>query len=148
MSAASPGIDTPRWVESILDSRVTLLLARVALTLPYWWSGIDKATHPQAALAEVAGLLGTTQPLPVYLLLLIVQIGGSLLVIFNRWAWLGAGALGMFTLIVTLLVHAFWNLDGPVRFAEMNTFLEHMALIAGFVFAAMRARHNPNNPIR
>jgi uncharacterized membrane protein YphA (DoxX/SURF4 family) len=79
---------------------------------------------------------------------LIVQLGGSLLVIVNRWAWLGAGALGVFTLIVTILVHAFWNLDGPARFAEMNTFLEHMALIAGFVFAAMMARDHPKNPIR
>jgi transmembrane protein len=148
MSAASPSIDTPRWVASILDSRVTLLLARFALTLPFWWSGIDKVTHPQAALAEVAGLVGTTQPLPIYVLLLIVQLGGSLLVIFNRWAWLGAGALGVFTLIVTILAHAFWKLDGPARFAEMNTFLEHMALIAGFVFAAMKARHDPKNPIR
>ncbi len=123
-------------------------LARVALTLPYWWSGIDKVAHPQAALAEIAGMVGATQPLPLYIPLLIVQLGGSLLVIFNRWAWLGAGALGMFTLIVTILAHTFWNLDGPARFAEMNTFLEHMALIAGFVFAAMMARHTPNNPIR
>ena len=58
MSAVSPSTDTPRWVESILDSRATLLVARLALTLPYWWSGIDKATHPQAALAEIAKLLG------------------------------------------------------------------------------------------
>jgi transmembrane protein len=148
MSAASARIDTPRWVASILDSRATLLLARLALTLPYWWSGIDKVTHPQAALGEVAGLLGTTQPLPMYILLLIVQLGGSALVIFNRWAWLGAGALGVFTLVVTILVHAFWNLDGPARFAEMNTFLEHIALIAGFVFAAVMACHNPKNPTR
>jgi transmembrane protein len=147
MSAVPTSIDTPRWIESILDSRVTLMLARVALTLPYWWSGIDKATHPQSALAEIAGLMGTSAPLPAYILLLTVQIGGSLLVIFDRWAWLGAGALGMFTLIVTMMVHAFWKLEGPGRFAEMNTFLEHMALIAGFVFAAMMARQHSKNPI-
>jgi transmembrane protein len=148
MRPASASIDAPRWVGSILDNRVTALLARLALTLPYWWSGIDKATHPHAALAEVAGLLDTTQPLPMYVLLLIVQLGGSLLVIFNRWAWLGAGALGVFTLIVTILVHAFWNLDGPARFAEMNTFMEHIALVAGFVFVAMTACHSPKNPIK
>jgi hypothetical protein len=49
-----------------------------------------------------AALLGSTQPLPAQLLLLIVQLGGSDLVIFNRRAWLGAGALGAFTLIITL----------------------------------------------
>ena len=128
---------TPRWVAAILDNTATWLAARVALTLPYWWSGIDKALHAQSALAETAGLLGTSSPLPFYIALLFVQLGASLLVIFNRWAWLGAGALGVFTLIVTVIAHAFWKLDGAARFAEMNTFLEHMALIAGFVFAAI-----------
>lgn len=133
---------TPGWIAAILDSRATWLFARVALTLPYWWSGIDKALHPQAALAEVGGLLDTSIPLPFYIALLILQLGGSLLVIFNRGAWLGAGALGAFTLIVTLIAHAFWKANGAVRFAEMNTFMEHMALIAGFVFAAMAARRS------
>jgi transmembrane protein len=136
--------ETPGWIAAILDSRSTWLLARIALTLPYWWSGIDKALHPQAALAEVGGLLGTSTPLPFYVALLVVQLGGSLLVIFNRWAWLGAGALGVFTLIVTLIAHAFWKLDGPARFAEMNTFMEHMALIAGFLLAAMIAQRSQN----
>ena len=132
--------DTPRWVATILDNRATWLIARIVLTLPYWWSGIDKMTHPHAALGEIGGLLGLGAPLPAYIVLLIVQLGGSLLVILNRWAWLGAGALGVFTLLVTILAHAFWKLDGAMRFAEMNTFMEHMALIAGFLFAAMTAR--------
>ena len=60
--------------------------------------------------------------------------------IFGRRVWLGAGALGVFTLIVTVLAHAFWNLEGPARFAEMNIFMEHVAIIAGFAFAAMFAQ--------
>jgi len=136
--------DTPRRVAAILDSDITWLIARIALTLPFWWSGIDKATHPRAALDEIGGLLHISSPRPAYAALLIVQLGGSALVIVNRWAWLGAGALGAFTLIVTLLAHAFWSLDGPARFTEMNTFLEHIALIAAFVFAAVTSqqRHN------
>lgn len=143
MNTLSSQEGTPRWVAAILDHRATWWLARIALTLPYWWSGIDKALHPQAALAETAGLLGTSMPLPFFAALLIVQLGGSLLVICNRWAWLGAGALAAFTLIVTVIAHAFWKLEGAARFAEMNTFMEHMALIAGFVFAAMAAQHFP-----
>ncbi len=48
---------TPAWVAAILDNRMAWWLARVALTLPYWWSGIDKVAHPQAALAEIAGMV-------------------------------------------------------------------------------------------
>ena len=142
--------DTPVWVEALLHSRVTWWFARVAITLPYWWSGIDKGLHPKDALAEIGGLLGTGTPLPYYVVLLVVQLGASLLVIFNRFAWLGAGALGVFTLVITLIAHAFWTLNGHARFAEMNTFMEHISLIAGFVFAAMWAcraytRNDSNN---
>jgi len=124
----------------VLESRAFGFAARLVLTLPFWWSGLDKALHPQAALAEIAGLLGTATPLPFYLLLLLVQLGGSALVILGRRVWLGAGALGVFTLIVTVLAHAFWTLEGAARFAEMNIFMEHMAIIAGFAFAAMFAQ--------
>jgi len=143
MSTAPLRSDTPRWVAAILASDATWWSARIAITLPYWWSGIDKGLHLQEALAEIGGLLDTRTPLPYYVLLLVVQLGASLLVIFNRHAWLGAGALGVFTLIVTLIAHAFWKLDGPARFAEMNTFMEHIALVAGFVFAAIWACREP-----
>jgi transmembrane protein len=136
MSAKAPIRDTPTWITAVLSAPATWWIARVALTLPYWWSGIDKLVHPQAALAETAAL-GVPAPALAYAATLIVQLGGSLAIICNRYAWLGAGALAVFTAIVTMLAHAFWNLHGPVRFAEMNVFLEHIALIAGFVFAAM-----------
>ncbi|GAA0707249.1 DoxX family protein [Dokdonella soli] len=144
MSAFPSSRTSPRWVSAILGSRATWLLARIALTLPYWWSGIDKVLHPQAALAEVSGLVGASTPLPFYIVLLTVQLGGSLLVILDRWTWLGTGVLAVFTLIVTLIAHAFWKLDGAACFTEMNTFMEHLALIAGFVFAAMAAQYSRN----
>jgi uncharacterized membrane protein YphA (DoxX/SURF4 family) len=146
MSANPTRTDTPRWVASILDHRLTWWLARVALTLPFWWSGFDKLFHAPAAIAEIGGL-GFSAPIPVYAVLLVVQLAGSSLIIFNRWAWLGAGALAVFTALVTLMVHSFWKFDGPARFAEMNTFMEHMALVAGFVFAAMVAHLRPQSPV-
>jgi transmembrane protein len=128
--------DTPALIVWILEARVTIYLARLCLTLPFWWSGIDKLFHPHAALAEIQGL-GLPPSWLLYGLLLIVQLGGSLAIIFNRFAWLGAGALGVFTAIVTYMAHAFWKLQGPARFAEMNDFLEHISLMAGMVFAAL-----------
>lgn len=70
-------------------------------------------------------------------LTIFVQLGGSLLVILNRWTWLGAGALGVFTALATLLAHQFWTLEGVERVHELNTFLEHLSIIAGFVLVAM-----------
>lgn len=138
MSMNSPRYtsDTPAIIADILKAPVTLWLARIGLTLPYWWSGIDKLLHPQAALAEMHAT-GLPASWLLYALILVVQLGGSLAIIFNRYAWLGAGALAVFTAFATYLAHAFWKLDGAARFAEMNVFMEHIALIAGMAFAAL-----------
>ena len=134
---------TPTWVAAVLAHPATWWCARVALTLPYWWSGIDKALHSKAALAEIASL-GLPSPELMYVVLLAVQLLGSACVIFNRMTWLGAGALGVFTAIVTVIAHPFWSLQGAERFPAMNTFLEHVALIAGFAYAAMFAASRPD----
>jgi uncharacterized membrane protein YphA (DoxX/SURF4 family) len=42
-------------------------------------------------------------------LAILVQLGGSLLVILNLRTWLGAGALGVFTVLATVLAHQFWT---------------------------------------
>lgn len=136
MSASIRQGDTPALIRSLLEWKGTDILARIALTLPYWWSGIDKLIHPVAALAEFQAT-GLPPSWAMYGLLLLVQLGGSLAIIANRYAWLGAGALAVFTAIATYLAHAFWKLEGAQRFAEMNSFLEHIALIAGMVFAAL-----------
>lgn len=69
---------------------------------------------------------------------ILVQIGGSLLIIVGRQAWLGAGALGVFTAIATLIAHPFWQVADPMaRFHDRNTFLEHIGLIGGLMLAAI-----------
>ena len=128
--------DTPAIIATILRSPTTVWLARIGLTLPYWWSGVDKLLHPRAALAEMHAT-GLPASWLLYALILIVQLGGSLAIICNRYAWLGAGALAVFTAGATYLAHAFWKLSGAARFAEMNVFMEHIALIAGMAFAAL-----------
>lgn len=136
--------DTPRWVGVLLDAPVTLVLMRLALTLPYWWSAIAKILHPGAALAEVAAL-GMPAPELVLAATLAVQAGGSVLIVWNRHAWLGAGALAVFTGFATLIGHPFWRLEGAARFEQMNSFLEHIALIAGFgLVAALAWRRRPD----
>jgi transmembrane protein len=135
--------DSLPFVDHILAARLTTLLARVTLTFPFWWSGFDKMLHPAMALSEIRSM--GFPPLPyldgyLYGFLLVVQIGGSFAIIANRYAWLGAGALGVFTAIVTFLAHAFWRLEGVARANEMNVFLEHIALIGGLVFAAMQSQ--------
>ena len=68
-----------------------------------------------------------------------VELIGPLLIIRGRLVWLGAGAIAVLTAIATFVANDFWNLQGHVRFTQMNAFFEHWGLIAGCVLAALLA---------
>lgn len=127
----------PAPITRLLGDTRFAVLAATLLTLPYWTSGIEK-------LFDLAGALGETrlfglEPAPlVVAVTILVQIGGSLLIIVGRQAWLGAGALGVFTAVATLIAHPFWQVADPMlRFHERNIFLEHVGLIGGLMVVAI-----------
>jgi transmembrane protein len=125
-----------RAIRLILRAPVTAAATRVVLCLPFWWSGLNKLFDFSSGTAEMAAL--GLEPAGLFnALTILVQLGGSLLVILNLRTWLGAGALGVFTALATVLAHQFWTLDGLQRARELNAFLEHLAIIAGFVLVAM-----------
>lgn len=127
----------PQPIARLLRAPRFATLAAVLLTLPYWTSGVAKLFDLGGALGE-ARHFGLEPAALVVALTIAVQIGGSLLVILGRRAWLGAGALGVFTAAATLIAHPFWQVADPMaRFHKRNTFLEHVGLIGGLMLAAV-----------
>lgn len=120
-------------------------LARLGLCLAYLYSGLSKLVNFDSAIAEQAhfGL----QPAPLFAAAtIVVQLGGCALVLLARGrpAAFGALVLAGFTLLATLIAHAFWREDGAARFADLNAFLEHFGLIGGFALIALaEARLHP-----
>jgi transmembrane protein len=87
-----------------------------------------------------ANLAGVEPASLLALLAIFIQFGGSVLVIWGgRWAWLGAGALGVFTVLATLLAHSWWTKIGIDRLRDFNTFWEHVGLVGGLMLAAVLA---------
>ena len=125
-----------RLVGLFLRAPATAAAARIVLCLPFWWSGLSKLLDFSSGTAEMAAV-GLKPAWLFNALTIFVQLGGSLLVILNLWTWLGAGALGVFTAIATVMAHRFWTLHGIERARELNTFLEHLAIVAGFVLVAI-----------
>jgi uncharacterized membrane protein YphA (DoxX/SURF4 family) len=131
-------LSDPPWVDAILEWRWTWLLVRIALVVAYLVGGLTKLSDFPAAIAEQEhfgfhpGWLWAT-------LAIVIELGGSALVISGRFVWLGAGALGVLTAIATLVANDFWVMDGHARFVAMNSFLEHIGLIAGFAMVALIA---------
>lgn len=127
----------PAPVATLLADRRLASAAAILLTLPYWLSGIGKLPDWNGALAD-AGQFGLRPAAAVAALTILVHLGGSLLVIAGRRAWLAARALGVFTVLATLIAHPFWKLADPIaRSHERNTFLEHIGLIGGLMLAAV-----------
>jgi transmembrane protein len=132
MSDHSATGDTPAPVAWLLGNPATLLVARICVTLPFLAAGIVKLADWPGGVAEMvrAGLH------PGWFFnaaALVTELGGSALIIFDRKAWLGAGALGIFTVIATLVGHRFWDATGDERIIQFNTFLEHATIGAAFI---------------
>jgi uncharacterized membrane protein YphA (DoxX/SURF4 family)/predicted enzyme related to lactoylglutathione lyase len=139
---SSPGKTTPTLILDALDHRATLAFARFCLASPFLVAGIFKLLYWDAGVAEMANV-GLPYPADFNIAALVTELAGSALVLINRWTWLGAGALGIFTAISTALAHRFWELAEPARTQQMNSFLEHAAICAAFILvvvAEQRAR--------
>jgi len=134
------GRGEPRFVDAILDWRPTWFLARLALVGAYVLGGIVKLTDWPAALAEQAHF-GMTPPALWAALTIGIELAGSILVLSGRFVWLGAGMLGVFTLLAAFTANAFWAMPaGQERFMATNAFFEHVGLVGGFVLVALVAQ--------
>lgn len=126
-------------IERLLRIPLVTWIARVALTFPFWGSGLAKLIDFNAGTAEMAqfGL----EPAALFNIgTIIVQLGGSILVIANRYVWLGAGALALFTALTIPLVHHFWSIpDEPFRTIAFHTATEHVGMIGGLLAIAIMA---------
>ena len=109
-----------------------LLLARVLLTLPFLYSGVDKCLRWEAAQREVASS-GLPWPTLLHLVTVVVQLGGGLSLLLGIEPRLGALLLSLFLVPVTVLYHPFWKRSGADFMAEADHFLSNVAIIGGFV---------------
>jgi len=131
---------TPRFVTAILDWRPTWFIARLALSSAYLLGGIVKLTDWQGAVAEQAHF-GMSPPALWAALTIGLELVGPLLILTGRLVWLGAGMLGVFTLLAAVTANAFWTMPmGQERFMATNAFFEHIGLIGGFIAIAMIAQ--------
>ncbi len=135
--------DTPPIVVEMLDNPVTLFVARFFVTLPFLAAGLMKLLFWQPGVAEMAHV-GLHPAWFFNIAALATELGGSAVILLNRYTWVGAGALGVFTVLTTFLAHRFWNFTGAEYTAQLNSFLEHATISAAFILVVvvgLRTRH-------
>jgi transmembrane protein len=132
----------PTLIARVLDCSYVALLARIVLTFPFWASGLSKLIDFSGGVAEMAhfGL----QPAALFNVAVIVtQLAGSALIITNRYVWLGAGALAVFTVLTIPIAHDFWNQTGPAAVTHLHFASEHLSVIAGLILVTILSRRAP-----
>lgn len=130
---------TPRFVQAMLDWRGASLIARLALSSAYLLGGIVKLSDFPGAVAEQAHF---HMPYPALFAIMTigVELIGPALILSGRMVWLGAGMLGVFTLLAAITANGFWAMaPGPERFGATNAFFEHLGLVGGFLALALLA---------
>lgn len=137
------------WLAKLLAWPGVELTARVAIVSAFVASGLSKLIDFPGAVAEVRVLTGLEPAAPVAALVIAVQLAGSTLVILGgRLTWLGAGLLGGFTIVATLLALAFWTKTGADRVNDLTTFFEHAGLVGGFALVSVLASGRPSGRAR
>jgi len=124
-------------VESITGSRAFGFVARLVLTSMFWLSGIAKLADFNGGVAEMAHF-GLEPPALFNIATAVVQLVGSALIIANRWTWLGAGMLAVFTALTIPIAHNFWTMEEPMRTVEFYVVMEHITVIGALMVVAWK----------
>jgi uncharacterized membrane protein YphA (DoxX/SURF4 family) len=110
-------------------------IALLCLCAAYLQGGISKAFDFDAAITEMRHF-GLAPAAPLAIAVIVLEIGASLLILSGLYRWVGALALGGFTLFATFLANRFWDVPPDERFMIENSFFEHLGLVGGFVLVA------------
>jgi len=112
------------------------LVGRIFIGLIFLVAGVRKLMGFAGTVAYLAKL-GFPAPEVMAVIAIIIEIGGSILLIVGwraRWAaWL----LVLFVAIAAFAAHRFWELTDPGQFNnQMNHFLKNLSLIGGLLYVA------------
>lgn len=125
----------PNSIARILESRALWFIARLLILVLFLSSGFAKVFDYQNSLAEMRAA-GLTPDWFFNIATAIVLFSGSLLVLFDRYLWLGAGALAVFLFLTIVIVHTFWNMTGDKAMLSMYFAIEHTSVIGGLITTA------------
>ena len=110
-------------------------LALLLLCAAYLQGGLVKAFDFPSAIAEMQHF-GMSPAGPLAAATIVLELGASVMILAGFHRWLGALALGAFTLFATFLANRFWEVSGPGRFMVENGFFEHLGLAGAFLLVA------------
>jgi transmembrane protein len=128
-------------IDNMLTSNAALVLARLVISSFFLVAGMFGLRKFNVIVGEMRDAK-LPSPKAFAVATIATQLIGSGLLITNigGLAWLGAGALGVFTLLCIPIAHPFWRLAPTERMPHFQVALEHLALTGGLALAAIASR--------
>lgn len=111
---------------------VTAPLGRLLLSLIFLMSGANKIYNWSQTVDQMEGE-GMVAVGFFLVMAIILELGGSLSVLFGMKARLGAAALIVFLVPVTLIFHDFWQYKDEVRMEQMIHLMKNLAIMGGLL---------------
>ncbi len=127
---------TPNILARLLASRAFGVFARVVFTFVFWGAGLGKLVDYSGTLAEMA-MFKLNPPAVWAPAVIATLLVASALIIFNRFAWLGCGALAVFVALTIPIAHPFWAVPEPEATNHFHVFGEHVTVIGALMLAAI-----------
>src|ERR1700678_3895755 len=122
------------WLSRLATPAVRWV-ALLGLCSAYLQGGIVKLTDINGAAAEMSDF-GLSPAMPFAMAVIALELVASVAILTGYWRWLGAIALGAFTVGATFMANRYWELGAPERVATENAFYEHLGLAGGFLLVA------------
>jgi uncharacterized membrane protein YphA (DoxX/SURF4 family) len=127
-------VSVAAWLSRLATPAVRWV-ALLGLCAAYLQGGIVKLTDINGAIAEMTQF-GLSPAMPLAVAAIALELAASVAILTGHWRWLGALALGVFTVAATFMANRYWELGPPQRFAIENAFYEHLGLAGGFLLVA------------
>jgi putative oxidoreductase len=113
-----------------------MTVGKILLVFIFLLSGARKAMDVAGTAGTIAGK-GLPYPDVLAALTILLEIGGGLLVIFNRFAVPAALALAAFCLATGVIFHNFWSYEDAGQYRnQFNHFMKNLAIAGAFLTIA------------
>ena len=124
-------------------SNAAALVGRILLSLIFITSGFGKITGFEGTIGYIASK-GLPLPQLGAIIAIIVEVGGSILLVIGYKARWAALALAIFTLAAAIFFHNYWAVEAAEKLAQQINFWKNISMAGGMlmVFAHGPGRYS------
>jgi putative oxidoreductase len=114
------------------QNKVLYMLARLCMAAIFIIAGVRKAMG-YAGTVKYFGTIGLPMPEIMAPLVILIEIGGGLALLFGFRTQIIAIILALFTIGTAVIAHQFWAVDATQFSGQLNNFLKNIAMVGGLL---------------